>query len=163
MTAHAQPSLTFAMFSCVSRWTYTLISLVRKSNQASCVVAALVEVALILVENNIARGSLIFHADYFIISIIAEPLWTNNRWWSADLLHGCRNRWRSMLMNLTGHLRLSFFHYLFYCNALRLQFEKFCYEFSWSDSVRTRRGLRKISWKVNKADEQQTILTSAPL
>ena len=110
MTTHAQPSLTFAMFSCVSRWTYTLISLVRKSNQASCVVAALVEVALILVENNIARGSLIFHADYFIISIIAEPLCTNDRWWSGDLLHGCRNRWRSMLMNPTGHPKLSFFN-----------------------------------------------------
>ena len=57
MTAHAQSSVTFAMFSCVSRWTYTLISLVRKSNQASCVVVALVEVALILVEKNIAKGS----------------------------------------------------------------------------------------------------------
>ena len=55
------------------------------------------------------------------------------------------------------------FYYWFDCNALRLQFEKFCYEFSWSDSVRTRRGLRKISWKVNNADEQKTILTSVPL
>ena len=57
MTAHEQSSVTFAMFSCVSRWTYTLISLVHKSNQASCVVVALVEVALILVEKNIAKGS----------------------------------------------------------------------------------------------------------
>ena len=72
MTAQSHPNLTyFAMFSCVSRWTYALISLVRKSNQASCLFVALVEVALILVENN--RGSLIFHADYFRLSIIAEP------------------------------------------------------------------------------------------
>ena len=54
MTAQSHPNLTFfAMFSCVSKWTYTLIFLVRKSNQASCLVVALVEVALILVENNI--------------------------------------------------------------------------------------------------------------
>ena len=54
MTAQSPPNLTFfAMFSCVSRWTYTLIFPVRKSNQASCLVVALVEVALILVENNI--------------------------------------------------------------------------------------------------------------
>ena len=65
MAAHAQPSLTFVMFSCVSRWIYALISLVRKSNQAGCLVVALVEVAFILVENNTA--------DYFRIFIIAEP------------------------------------------------------------------------------------------
>ena len=65
MTAHAQLSLTFAMFSCVSRWIYTLISLVRKSNQAGCLVVVLVEAELILVENNTA--------DYFRIFIIAEP------------------------------------------------------------------------------------------
>ena len=54
MTAQSHPNLTyFAMFSCVSKRTYTLIFLVRKSNQASCLVVALVEVALILVENNI--------------------------------------------------------------------------------------------------------------
>ena len=57
MTAHAQSSVTFAMFSYVSRWTYTLISLVRKSNQASCIVTALTEVALILVKKNTAKGS----------------------------------------------------------------------------------------------------------
>ena len=65
MTTHAQPSLTFAMFSCVFRWIYALISLVHKSDQAGCLVVALVEVALILVENNTA--------DYFRIFIIAEP------------------------------------------------------------------------------------------
>ena len=65
MTAHAQPSLTFVMFSCVSRWIYILISLVRKSNQAGYLGVVLVEVAFILVENNTA--------DYFRIFIIAEP------------------------------------------------------------------------------------------
>ena len=54
MTAQSRLNLTvFAMLSCVSKRTYTLISLVCKSNQACCVVVALVAVALILVENNI--------------------------------------------------------------------------------------------------------------
>ena len=162
MTAHAQPSVTFAMFSCVSRWTYTLISLVRKSNQASCVVVALVEVALILVENNIARGSLIFHADYFIMSIIAEPLWTNNRWWSADLLHGCRYRWRSMLMNPTANPRLSFF---IICSIAMLSGSNLkSFVMNSLDLIRwgLAEGLRKLLERY-KADEQQTILTFVPL
>ena len=47
-------SHTFStMFSCVTSWTHTLVSFVRKSNQASCVVIAHVEVALVLVEKYI--------------------------------------------------------------------------------------------------------------
>ena len=68
-----------------------------------------------------------------------------------------------MPMNPTGHPKRSLFLIFFDCNALRLQFEKFCYEFSQSGSVRTRRGFKKIAGRVIKAEEEQIILTSVPL
>ena len=43
----------FTVFSRVARWTHTLVSLVCKSNQASCIVVADVEAALVLMGKDV--------------------------------------------------------------------------------------------------------------